>query len=138
MAAPESSYMSIVIDMSVLLAVAANEPTKLRLIAMTQGADLIGPRTIPWEVGNALSAMCKRKRLTADQAMGAIREYRRIAVRLVEVPLEDSVRLAATLGIYAYDAYIIQCARMSGQPLLTLDAPLRHAAQRAGVRILET
>lgn len=128
--------MIIVIDTSVLLAVAANEPTKPRLIAITRGADLMGPAGIPWEIGNALSAMFKRKRITADQAMDVIREYRRIAVRLVDVPLEDSVRLAADLGIYAYDAYIIQCARMSGQSL-TLDEPLRQAAQRAGVQTLE-
>ncbi len=129
--------MTIVVDTSILLAVAANESAKPYLVAMTQGTDLVGPASIPWEVGNALSAMFKRKRITVEQAMGVIIEYGRIPLRLVDVSVEDSVRLAADLGIYAYDAYIIQCARMLGQPLLTLDRPLRQAAQRAAVRVLE-
>lgn len=129
--------MPIVVDTSVVLAVAANEPTKPDLIRATLGAELISPASLSWEIGNALSAMLKRKRITVEEAIAVIAEYRRIPIRLLDVPLNDSVRLAANLGIYAYDAYMIQCAMMSGDPLLTLDLPLRQAAVRAGVRVLE-
>src|SRR6266545_6843996 len=130
-------HMTIVIDTSVVLAVAANERTKPRLIEITRAAELIAPASLHWEVGNALSAMFKRKRITAEQALEILNQYRSIPLRLVDVSLDDSVLLATELSIYAYDAYIIQCARMSARPLLTLDGPLRQAAKQAGVEVLE-
>ena len=129
--------MAIVVDTSVVLAVAANEPTKPALIRATVGEELISPGSLAWEIGNALSAMLKRRRITVDEARAVITEYRRIPVRVIDVPVEECVRLAAKLGIYAYDAYMIQCAIVSGDPLLTLDVPLSEAARRAGVRTVE-
>jgi hypothetical protein len=35
---------------------------------MTAGFSLIGPGSIPWEVGNAFSAMFKQNRLTLEEA----------------------------------------------------------------------
>src|SRR5437763_8514880 len=56
------SGMDIVADTSAIIAVIANEPEKSALVAHTQGADLFAPLSIPWEVGNAFSAMLKRQR----------------------------------------------------------------------------
>lgn len=36
------------------------------------------------------------------------------------------------MGIYAYDAYMIQCALQVGAPLLSLDWPLSFAGRREG------
>ena len=36
-----------------------------------------------------------------------VKVYRTIPIRLVDVELEQSLRIADTLGIYAYDAYLI-------------------------------
>ena len=60
--------MDIAVDTSVLLAVCINEPSKPRLIELSAGHALVAPASLHWEVGNALSAMLKRERLTLQQA----------------------------------------------------------------------
>jgi predicted nucleic acid-binding protein len=129
--------VAIVVDTSIVIAVAANEPLKSRLVEVTRGEELIAPATLPWEIGNAVSAMFKRKRATLEQGLALVAQYRRIPIRLVEVPLQETLELAATLKIYAYDAYVIQCARQTGFDILSLDAGLCSAARQAGVAVLE-
>ncbi len=111
--------MPIVVDASVIIAVIANEPEKDTLIRLTQGADLIAPRSIHWEIGNAFSAMLKRNRVTVEQVLKAIEAYAKIPIRYVEVELEKSLEIADTLGIYAYDAYLIRCALKYRSPLIS-------------------
>ena len=129
--------MVLVVDTSVILAVVLNEPRKAALIQLTSGADLLAPASLHWEIGNALSAMFRRKRLTREEALQALSEYRKIPLRFIEVALDDAVTLAAQLAIYAYDAYFIACARTQSVPLITLDNGLRVAAQVAGLTVVE-
>lgn len=60
--------MDIVIDTSALIAVIVDEPERARIIELTSGNTLIGPGSIPWEIGNAFSAMFKRNMLTLAEA----------------------------------------------------------------------
>ncbi len=129
--------MNIVIDTSAIIAVIANEPERDTLIALTTGADLIAPYSIPWEVGNAFSAMLKRHRVTLDQTLRGIQLYQQIPIRFVEVDLTSSLELAAQLGIYAYDAYLIQCTLQYKSPLLSLDRNLVVLAKQVKVDVLE-
>jgi len=39
------------------LAVALDEPEKKRIIDLTSGVDVIAPKILPYEIGNALSAI---------------------------------------------------------------------------------
>ena len=128
--------MDLVVDASVLIAVILNEPPKDQLIAVTRGATLIAPTSLPWEVGNALSAAMRRNRLAPKQAQIAIDAYRQIPIRLVDIDLKDAVALAGELKIYAYDAYMLQTARFAGCPLLTLDARQRELATQIGLNVL--
>lgn len=129
--------MDIVVDTSVIMAVIANEPEKDALIELTRGVDLIAPPSVHWEIGNAFSAMLRRKRTTLALALKAIDMYEEIPIRFVEVELDHSLRLADALGIYAYDAYLIRCAQKYRSPLLSLDAYLADCARRTGVKMLE-
>jgi predicted nucleic acid-binding protein len=129
--------MAIVVDTSAVIAVAGNEPIKPRLIEMTRGEELVAAATLPWEIGNAVSAMFKQKRATLEQGLELVAQYRRIPILLREVALVESVKLAAGRGIYAYDAYVIQCALETGYPILSLDTGLRAAARLAGATVLE-
>ncbi len=129
--------MVLVVDTSVILAVVLNEPSKAALIQLTSGADLIAPASLHWEIGNALSAMFKRKRLTREEALQALIEYRKIPIRFLDVALDDAVSLAAQFAIYAYDAYFIACARTQAVALLTIDNGLKVAARAAGLTVLE-
>jgi len=127
--------MDIVVDTSVIIAVIANEPEREALVELTTGADLIAPRSVHWEIGNAFSAMLRRERIKVEQAIRAVRLYQRIPIRFVDVGLEESLQIADTLGIYAYDAYLIRCALKYKSPLLSLDRKLINAAKgmKAGV-----
>jgi predicted nucleic acid-binding protein len=128
---------NIVVDTSVIIAVIGNEPEKPALIAQTVGASLLAPASVHWEVGNAFSAMLKRKRISLIQAQAALKAYGQIVLRLVDVELVEALGLADQLGIYAYDAYVLGCALRLRAPLLTLDQGLIAAAKRADVEVLE-
>ncbi len=125
--------MELVTDTSTIIAVIANEPEKPLLIAKTQGYELVAPRSLYWELGNAFSAMIKRGRITLEQARAAIRIYHEIPIDLVDVELEKTLEIVDTHKVYAYDAYMIACALNRGCPLLTLDSGLVRAAKAAGV-----
>jgi predicted nucleic acid-binding protein len=129
--------MEIVVDTTVVIAVIANEAQKPRLVEMTQGAELVSLGSLPWEIGNAFSAMFKQNRISSEQALAAVQEYQRIPIRIVDVSLERAVELSSQLGIYAYDAYMIVWAEQTGSPLLTLDRRLILAAAKVGVESLE-
>jgi predicted nucleic acid-binding protein len=129
--------MDIVIDTSVVIAVIANEPVKEALVALTTGADLIAPHSVHWEVGNALSAMLRRERIKIEQAIQAVQIYQQIPIRFVDVELEETLKIAAALGIYAYDAYLIRCAVKYKSPLISLDRGLIGAAKEMQARVIE-
>ena len=129
--------MDIVVDTCVLIAVIVNEPLKGTLVRLTTGADLVAPHSVHWEIGNALSAMLKRGRITVAQAVQAVHAYERIPIRFVDVELAEALRIADAQGIYAYDAYLIRCAAKYGAPLLSLDRGLVAAARDAGTSVLE-
>jgi predicted nucleic acid-binding protein len=129
--------MDIVVDATAVIAVVTNEKHKAGIIKATAGSVLLSPSSLPWEIGNAFSAMFKRRRIELDQAILAFQEYLRIPIQPSEISGEAALDLSARLSIYAYDAYMLACAMKHGAPLLTLDAGLRHAANKVGVRTIE-
>jgi predicted nucleic acid-binding protein len=129
--------MKIVVDTSVVIAVIGNEPEKTALIELTRGMELIAPHSVHWEIGNAFSAMLKRKRITRDQAFGALEVYGKIPIRFLDVELEQSLKIAGEQRIYAYDAYIIRCAQKYRCPLVSLDRDLVACAKDAGIQVKE-
>jgi len=129
--------MNIITDTSVIIAVIAGEPERNALIDQTKGADLLAPPSVHWEIGNALSAMLRRKRIALDIALEAIAAYQQIPIRFVDVDLQDVLHVADTLGIYAYDAYLIQAALKYRAPLISLDAYLIECAKKRDVNIIE-
>lgn len=126
-----------VIDTSALLAVLLEEPERPALIGATAGAVLMAPASLPWEVGNALVAAVRRRRLTPSEARQAWSAFESVPVRLAEVDIGRAVAAALELDVYAYDAYMLELARERGVPLLTLDQRLRAAATARGVSLVE-
>ena len=127
----------VVVDTSALLAVLTSEPERAALLAATRGATLLAPGSVPWEIGNALSAMLKRRRIDEDQAARIVGGFTRIPLRLIDVDLATAVEVAGRFGLYAYDAYFIVCAAVHRAPILTLDSALARAAKGAGLRTVE-
>jgi predicted nucleic acid-binding protein len=117
--------------------VLTGEPTRDQLIARTHGAELVAPGSVHWEIGNAFSALLKRRRLKLPEVQAALSAYARIPIRFVEIELAAAVELADRFGLYAYDACLVACARRQRAALLTLDARLARAARESGVALLE-
>lgn len=130
--------MSITIDTTAVIAVINGEPTASSILAATQNVELIAPASLPWEIINAFSAMFKRRAITEDVALRALGLYPQMGIRLIDVSLEQSLRLSANLNIYAYDAFVLACAVDQRTSILTLDRGLRHAANRLGVPTVGT
>jgi predicted nucleic acid-binding protein len=129
--------MNIIVDTSVIIAVIVNESSKPAIIQATQKADLLAPASIHWEIGNAFSAMFKRNRITLDEALEAVEIYKQIPIRVVDIELEEALRIAKQLNIYAYDAYLIRCAQKYSAPLLSLDEALLRVAEEFKVKVIK-
>jgi predicted nucleic acid-binding protein len=129
--------MPVVVDTSVLIAVIAAEAERPALIRLTKGAELVAPASVHWEVGNACSAMLKRRRASLAQVRAMLAAYAKIPIRFLEVDLASALEMADALGLYAYDAYLLAAARGQRAPLLTLDQALARAAREAGLTLME-
>jgi len=129
--------LDISVDTSTVMAVILNEPSKPALLRATRGADLRAAPSLPWEVGNALTALFKRGRINLAQAEKAMESFQAIPVQLTDVDIREAVKLSHEYGIYAYDAYVLECARRHGTPLLSLDNPQCTVARQLGIEVLE-
>ncbi len=129
--------MKIVADTNTFLAVALNEPEKDWLVGAVEGHELVAPDVLPYEVGNALSALARRGVLNESQLAAAWDTVMSISVELVTVDLREAMLLAAKLKTYAYDAYFLQCSLETRCPLLTLDRHMKRLAETLGIRFME-
>lgn len=129
--------MEIVIDTSALISVIVGEPERKRIIELTKGNTLIGPGSIPWEIGNAFSAMFKQKRLTLAEAEMGLSIFKGIPIRYIDPDFVKTLKLSKQANIYAYDAYFLDCAIRHKAPILTLDGKLMASAQNFNVETLE-
>ena len=130
-------HMYITIDTSALIAVIGNEASKQSIVDLTANCSLYAPASVHWEIGNAFSSMFKSQKLDIKRAQQALTVYSGIPIKFVDVPLEATLEISKAQNIYAYDAYLIQCAQQTSTSLLTLDNGLKSVAQQVGVHVLE-
>ena len=130
-------HMYITIDTSALIAVIGNEASKQSIVDLTANCSLYAPASVHWEIGNAFSSMFKSQKLDIERAQQALTIYSGIPIKFIDVPLEATLEISKAQNIYAYDAYIIQCAQQTSTSLLTLDNGLKSVAQQVGVHVLE-
>jgi len=129
--------MNIVADTNTFIAVALNEPEKETIIRLTGSSNLIAPETLPFEIGNALTALLKKKRLKKQEIVMAWEKIQRIPVELRRIGMEMALDIAAEHHIYAYDAYFLECAVRFHCPLLTLDRGMKQTAKMMNIPIVE-
>ena len=129
--------MVITVDTSVLLSVLLNEKHKEKIVELTKGDELQAPSSLDAEIGNALSAMFKRNRLTLDEARQVIEQYEQIPVRRTKLRLWKAAELAHTYNIYGYDAYVLDCARQYRTSLISLDKELVTIGNKLGLNMIE-
>jgi len=129
--------MKIIADTNTFIAVALNEPEKERIIQLTEGHELISPDVLPFEIGNALTAMMKKNVLKKTEVASAWDILQQIPVDLRQTDIKSALGIAIKFNIYAYAAYFLQCASNLRSPLLTLDLGMKRVAREMGITILE-
>nr|VFJ53255.1 MAG: Predicted nucleic acid-binding protein, contains PIN domain [Candidatus Kentron sp. DK] len=129
--------MNLTVDTNIFLAVALDEPEKDRIIDLGLGFNAISPEILPYEIGNALSAMVKRRQLSKHEATAAFDITQDIPVRLVGCDIGKALDIAMRFGLYAYDAYFLQCAQSMDSPLLTLDKRMQSVAKEMQITVLD-
>ena len=129
--------MKIIVDTNILLATAMDEPEKPNITRLTSGMELLAPEVLPFEIGNAISALLKKKIITSDEAISVWEATQHIPVELLPIDIEMALKIAVRLNIYAYDAYFLQCSIEQRCPLLTLDRRLKDNASKLNIEIME-
>ena len=129
--------MNIVVDANVYLAVILNEPEKQSIIEHTRGVELISPQVLPYEIGNALTAMLKKKRLNKEQIIKSFDIFNMIPLHLASVNIVKALDIACTYNIYAYDAYYLELAERLKEPLLTFDNQMKDIARILKIKLME-
>lgn len=93
--------------------------------------------TIPtYEIANALIAARRKGRLTDEEVLEAFGMSQEIPVRLLPVRINDAMRIAMRFGIYAYDAFYLQCSVETELPLISLDNRMCEVAERLGINVV--
>lgn len=129
--------MKIIADTNTFLAVTLFEPERDEIIKLTYGSDLVAPEILPFEIGNALSAMLRRGRLAPEDILVTWDAVQQIPVDLRNVDVREALRVASKFNIYAYDAYFLTCALSLRCPLLTLDQRMIDVARDLDIHIIE-
>ncbi|MGB5984533.1 MAG: type II toxin-antitoxin system VapC family toxin [Desulfobacterales bacterium] len=129
--------MKIIADTNTFIAVALNEPEKDKIIQLTEGHELIAPDVLPFEIGNALTAMMKKNTLRKEEVGTAWEIVQQIPVDLRHTDIKSALNIAIKFNLYAYDSYFLNCAENLNSPLLTLDLGMRSVARKIGIMILE-
>jgi len=129
--------MKIIADTNTFLAVILYEPERDSIIRLTVGHDLVAPDILPFEMGNALTAMLKRGRLTPENLLSVWDAAQQIPVDLRSINVREALKTASQFSIYAYDAYFIDCAIRHKASLLTLDKKLQAVSNNLKIDTLE-
>lgn len=129
--------MNLVADTNIFLAIALDEPPKEHIVEVTSDAVLSAPEILPYEIGNALSAMIKRGRISKVEALAAEKAANLIPVRLVSIDIQKALEVAIEYNLYAYDAYFLLCAKSLVQSLMSLDKRMKQVAHDLGIDVLE-
>ena len=111
------------------------------LDSLSQSAQAIAPSIWPFEVANALLIGERRNRISVAQVTLLLRHLGNLPITLDPVQTESAFErilpFARQERLTEYDATYLELAIREGLPLATLDADLRRAARKVGVRLAE-
>ncbi len=129
--------MEIVLDTSVIIALIASEAERNTIIEKIDGKDFICPESVMAEIGNAISAMFKRNRITLEAGKELINAFQNMKIKLLPMNLTRSIEICDKYNIYAYDSYALECAERLKSDLATLDKRMKDVASELKISIVE-
>jgi predicted nucleic acid-binding protein len=129
--------MKIVLDTSIIIALLASDEEREPILEHIAGADWVCSESVTPEIGNAISAMFKRGRITLDQGLAMIDGFFQLEMTTMSYRLTRAIELSHTYDLYAYDAYVLECAERLNVCLITLDSRMQEVAQQLGISVIE-
>ena len=131
-----------VLDASVTLAWCFEDektPYSENVLDTLEKTQAVVPALWQLEVANVLLVGERRQRLTQAQTTRFIELLEGLPIETTDAPqkLSSTLGLGRAYSLSAYDAAYLDLAAGLGLPLATLGAPLRTAANRMGVTLLE-
>jgi predicted nucleic acid-binding protein len=129
--------MEILLDASAIMAVIADEPESELVINYTKDAIIVSPNVAAFEIANALTKMIKKKVIdTHEKMINFIEIFETIPLKIVEVNIKETMKIAWKYKIYAYDAFYLETALRLDLPLLTFDSGMRRIGNEMGISVL--
>ena len=120
-----------VVDASALAALLFGEPEAEAAAARLDGARLVAPSLIAYELANVCLTKCRRHPDRREAILAAFRLRARLGVEELAVDPARELDLALATGLTAYDASYLYLARRLGAELVTFDKALGRAANDA-------
>jgi predicted nucleic acid-binding protein len=118
------------VDASAVAAVLFMESKGGALLARLSGR-LIAPALLPYELAGVCREKMRRQPELATAWLERFRAVPRLGIELLPSDFGALPELAASHGLSAYDAAYLQVALANDAPLVTLDARLAKAFERA-------
>lgn len=129
--------MEAVVDTSIVIALLTGEKERQHILQITEDYELVCAASIETEIGNAVSAMFRRKRISLAQGKAIIDGFQTSNFRTFPLNLSRALEISYRCNIYAYDAYVLECAERLNAPLLTLDHGMKQAATTLEITLIE-
>jgi predicted nucleic acid-binding protein len=131
--------MEIMVDASAIIDCITDEDEVLaaRIGILLKGHDIVAPEVLPFEIGNSLSSLIKRRRLLKYDAQDVFNSFRDVSIKLYGIDMDKALKIFVNYSCYAYDAYYLEVASRLKIPLLTLDTKMIKNGKDMGVTILE-
>jgi predicted nucleic acid-binding protein len=117
-----------VVDASAIAALLFGEPQGEEVTRRIEGARLIAPSLLGFELANVCVTKCRRHPRQRGELLNAFMLHRRFAIEEVAVDHETVIKIAVAAGLTGYDAAYLWLARELGAELVTLDEKLERAA----------
>lgn len=81
--------------------------------------------------------MFKQRRLSLEEAQKGFSIFQSIPIRFIATDFNAVLKISKQAGIYAYNAYFLDCAAKHKAPLLTLDHGLLASSRKLHIKTME-
>ena len=117
-----------VVDAFGIAALLFGEPEAEAIAIRLDGARLVAPILMAFELANVCVVKCRRQPARHEALLRGLASRARLAVEELAVDHEGVAALALATNLTAYDASYLWLSRRSGAELVTLDKMLARAA----------
>jgi predicted nucleic acid-binding protein len=119
-----------IVDASALAALLFGEPEAETVAAQIDGARLVAPNLLAFELAHVCLVKCRRRPDQQEALLQGFRLFARLGVEEIAVDHISVLQLALKTGLTAYDASYLHLAQLLQAELVTLDKMLARAASR--------